>query len=137
MTKFDGINALDTLFSNFVAGNVSNLAVKPDFMRNVREATESTFQLFIIEEDFVPLASNGTYRDERYNIWARLQTTALDDNTEQVFRDIMKEYDRLIQVNHDDPDKDADFDQQYKAVKETSKPNILFIMERRGVLRSP
>lgn len=137
MTKFNGINELITMFSAFVAGNVDNLAVKPDSIRNERGTLASSVQLFIIEEDFVPLESNGTYRNERYNVWTRLETTTKDGNTEQVFRDIMKEYDRLIQVDFDDPDRDGEWNQEYKGVKETSKPSILFIYERKGALRSP
>ena len=138
MAKFNAINALNTLFTGFLAVNVPNLTVKPDFLRNLRGTFASTVQLLVNKEQFVPLNSNGTYRDERYNIPCILQTNVKDDisNVEQVFRDTIAEYERLMQANNlNDPNRDADFEiGDYDDLKETSRPAILFVVTRRAVL---
>lgn len=133
MAKFDAINVLNTLLAGFLVANVSNLAVIPDLWQSIRNDGASTVQILYTGEDFVPLGSNGTYRDERYNVRAKLLTNSRDDNTQQVFRDTLKEIERLFTANQISSARTEEYELEYENIIDKANVDVLFIVTRKAV----
>jgi hypothetical protein len=136
MAGFNAISELFTIINALDPSNISNLTVKPDLLRNARGTYSSTVQLLITPggSNMVADNDNGTYSDPRYTIFARLSMQSYYDYSEQLFLDIIAEWQKLFFDNNvNNTSKTADFSLEYENNLDEQNMIIRFYVDRFGV----
>lgn len=141
MAKFNAIPALVTILGNFDPDNVANLTTAPDILRDRNDANTEEYFLIIDDEEVIIDNTSDGYRDELYIVRASFENNIEDitvDNfstKETIIRDILTEYDNLLDDENDTSLPDANWSLKYTSLKGIDPVSMEFRARRDGVPR--